>query len=180
MHARRHLPLNLLGSLIPLLLAASAARADTRTVTNLLDTGPGSLRDTIAAAQPGDVIDFMPGLSGTITLASPIASADLTISGPGASLLTISGGNVTALFSISGATTLEGLTLTEGYATTGTSSPSLWDGAGVVSLSGGPHTIRDCRIVHNSLAGLNAITVLAVNATVTIERCTVTDNAGDF
>src|SRR5262249_34516714 len=38
------------------------------TVTNLNDTGDGSLRGQIAAASPGDTIDFAPALSGTIAL----------------------------------------------------------------------------------------------------------------
>jgi hypothetical protein len=43
----------------------------------------------------GDTIDFSPGLSGTITLASNLSTIfnNVTITGPGADLLTISGNN---------------------------------------------------------------------------------------
>src|SRR5262245_28919101 len=65
------------------------------TVTNLNDGGDGSLRAAVAATLPGGVVDFAPGLTGTITLASPIDVNGLTISGPGASGLRLSGGNAT-------------------------------------------------------------------------------------
>ena len=45
---------------------AFSAVATTRTVTNNSDSGPGSLRDTIAASAPGDTIDFASGLTGSI------------------------------------------------------------------------------------------------------------------
>src|SRR5437763_5082772 len=56
----------------------------TLTVTNLLDSGAGSLRGQIAAAASGDTVNFASGLSGTITLSSgELAIArNLTISGP--------------------------------------------------------------------------------------------------
>src|SRR5262249_4589422 len=47
----------------------------TRSVTNLNDTGiagDGSLRGQIAAAAPGDVIQFAPGLRGSIALGSTL------------------------------------------------------------------------------------------------------------
>src|SRR5215813_6935775 len=52
-------------------------------VTSLADSGTGTLRDTIAAAAPGDTIDF--AVTGTIALTSgELAIAkDLTLAGPG-------------------------------------------------------------------------------------------------
>jgi hypothetical protein len=45
----------------------------TLTVTNNLDSGAGSLRAQIGAAQPGDTLNFAPSLNGqTITLTSGI------------------------------------------------------------------------------------------------------------
>ena len=68
----------------------------TLTVVNLLDSGPGSLRDAVATANssPGaDTIKFASGLKGTIALSSELAiTDDVTISGPGAGRLTVSGG----------------------------------------------------------------------------------------
>jgi hypothetical protein len=55
------------------------------TVENADNAGPGSLRDTIAAAGDGDSIVFAPGLAGaTIELSSPelLIDKNLTITGP--------------------------------------------------------------------------------------------------
>ena len=95
----------------PALLIAAAfitlpAFAATDVVTNLSDSGvsgDGSLRGEILAAAAGDTIVFAPGLTGTITLLTGTASLkfsgncgliiakNLTISGPGASILAVSG-----------------------------------------------------------------------------------------
>src|SRR5262245_24645712 len=61
------------------------------TVTNLNDSGPGSLRDAIANTPAGGTVDFQPGLTGAITLASLPLAVDkaLTIAGPGAQSITV-------------------------------------------------------------------------------------------
>src|SRR5262245_65959167 len=64
----------------------------TFTVLDLADSGPGSLRQAIldANSNPGpDVVQFAPGLEGTITLAGGQLSItdDLRIDGPGADRL---------------------------------------------------------------------------------------------
>ncbi|HVS39628.1 MAG TPA: hypothetical protein VMS17_28990 [Gemmataceae bacterium] len=73
-------------------------RPSTFTVTNLADSGPGSLRAAITAANahPGaDAIDFAHGLHGTIGLTSGQLSItdNLSIAGPGENKLTVSGSN---------------------------------------------------------------------------------------
>ena len=95
----------------------------TFSVTNLADSGPGSLRAAITAANtsPGaDVINFAPGLHGTITLSSELSvTDDLTIDGPSANQLTVSGGNATRVFHVSGSSThlaIDGLTIANGLA----------------------------------------------------------------
>jgi hypothetical protein len=99
-------------------LFAANASASTDTVTSLLDDGSaGTLRATLANANNGDTIVFNTGLTGTITLASTLTiNNDVTILGPGASLLTISGNNAVMVFTVnSGAqVSLSGLTIANG------------------------------------------------------------------
>jgi hypothetical protein len=127
----------------------------TFTVLNLNSAGTGSLRQAVldANAHAGaDVVRFAPGLSGTVALAgSEIAiSDDLTINGPGAGRISVSGGNVSRVFRISGATTdveIDGLTITNGAAT-GTTVSTL---GGPVTLGGG--ILNDA--AHLTLSGVN-------------------------
>jgi len=85
-------------------------------VTNLNDSGPGSLRDAITEAnqsdQSGDTITFQAGLSGTISLASTLnVSNSMTIQGPGASVIAISGTAQAILFGVTATSTINGLSL---------------------------------------------------------------------
>src|SRR5262249_23576596 len=91
----------------------------TLTVTNNQDSGPSSLRGEIKAAKNGDTIVFDPSLDGqTITLTSGelLINKNLTISGPGAGLLTISGNNASREFEVASGmqVTLSGLTMSNG------------------------------------------------------------------
>jgi predicted outer membrane repeat protein len=90
----------------------------TLVVTNLLDSGDGSLRDQIAASAAGDSIVFDSSLRGTITLTSGELDIphDLTIQGPGAATLTVSGGNTQRVFHIEpdAAATIADLTIANG------------------------------------------------------------------
>src|SRR5262245_9852971 len=77
----------------------------TFTVLNLNDNGPASLRSAITAANAhpdADVIEFAGGLTGTISLASQLSiTEDLTIDGPGAGTISVSGGGAARVFSLS-------------------------------------------------------------------------------
>jgi hypothetical protein len=75
----------------------------TLTVTNTLDSGAGSLRAEIAAAQNGDSIVFASSLNGqTITLTSGelLITKSLSITGPGEAELTISGNHASRVFEL--------------------------------------------------------------------------------
>jgi hypothetical protein len=122
----------------------------TVTVTNNLDSGPGSLRADIAAAQSGDTIDFAPSLDGqTITLTSGTLSitTGITIQGPGASLLTISGNHHSLtsgvqVFHVSAGAqpvVLSGLTISNGLG---------GNGGGIDNV--GTLTVSGCAIAGNS------------------------------
>jgi predicted outer membrane repeat protein len=150
----------------------------TLTVTNTLDDGSaGSLSGEIAAAQSGDTIQFAipttdPGYNpatgaDTITLSSGAEiqiAKNLTIQGPGASLLTISGGG-SRVFEIDGAATavnLSGLSITGGnglaiapsatggWSTGGHTSGTASDGQGGAIWNGGALTISNCVLSDNA------------------------------
>src|SRR5262249_49589942 len=99
----------------------------TFTVLNLADSDPGSLRAAILAANtnPGaDVIDFAPAArDGTITLTSGQLGItdDLTIDGPGADRLAVSGNDASRVFRIGSGVTaaIADLTITHGRADNG-------------------------------------------------------------
>lgn len=79
----------------------------TYTVTNLSGNPAtqGSLPWAVAAANEtlgSSTIDFTPGLSGTITVSSPmVVNRELHIYGPGQSVIHIGGGNSTYMFDVS-------------------------------------------------------------------------------
>lgn len=98
-----------LGLSIVMILASGMKRANastTFTVMNTADSGPGSLRQAIinANTNPGaDTINFQAGLTGTITLTSgqlPTITENLTITGPGAPVITVSGNHASGIFEI--------------------------------------------------------------------------------
>jgi len=105
------------------LISIHSSSAATFSVDNLADSGPGSLRQAVlaanAAAGPDEIIFTV---TGSITLTSGrISITDgLVINGPGAGALTVSGNDLSQIFFVQSATvapvevTLEGLTLTRG------------------------------------------------------------------
>jgi len=110
-------------------LGAAPAEAATFTVSNLNDSGPGSLRQAIgdanAAAGP-DVITFQAGLTGTITLTSgQLAVSDsVSIQGPGAAAITVDGNHASRVFYLYNELSLidvsiSGLTVANGQASEG-------------------------------------------------------------
>jgi len=130
-----------------LVLATSApAAAATLTVTSLADDGsPGTLRSQLAAASPGDRIEF--AVTGSIVLGSSlvVSTSNLTIAGAGRDLLTLDGGGVDRVVSIaSGATAVEirDLAIENGDVA------GVGDGGGVHNAGG--LTLRHVRIANNT------------------------------
>jgi hypothetical protein len=180
----------------------------TLAVLNNADSGAGSLRETLAAAQSGDTIVFDPSLMHeTITLSSgPLAlSSNVTIDGPGADLLAISGNNASQLFTLSGSAQvrLANLTLTGGMSSHGgavlidgtaaltldsdilSANQAVGDsngnalGGAVYNSAGASLTIDNTVFVNNQTNGMNESYggALANAGTLAIMGATFTDNA---
>ena len=179
--------------------------AATTVVTNTGNSGTGSLREAIASACPGNTITFTldsnidPGYDAgtntfTIKLASELViNKNLTITGPTASRVIISGEGVTRVFNIStGATVaISNLTIANGQSNAGggiynlgnltisnstfTGNKAVGPGAegGAIDSEGGTLTIRNSTISGNTSEGdgggvLNCGTSNAVLTNVTI------------
>jgi hypothetical protein len=151
----------------------------TLTVTNLLDSGSGSLRAQVGAASPGDIINFARGLSGTIVLTSgEIAfSKSLTIQGPGAGVISVDGNNASRIFDITGGSstvTISGLTLTKGNGNSGLGGL----GGGAIRDSNGNLTVADSVLSGNTSASLGG-GLSAYGGTVTIQDSTISGNTSN-
>ena len=144
------------------------------TVTNLNDTGDGSLRQAILDTPSGGTVDFQPGLTGTIILTSGDLAIlkDLTIVGPGPDLLTVSGNHASRVFNIAVTfnVNVSGLMITNGQAGqrqnggginnagTLTITDSIVTGNYSASLGGGIQnagtlTVTYCRVIGNTASG---------------------------
>ncbi|MBX7152481.1 hypothetical protein K1X84_12630, partial [bacterium] len=105
-----------------LFLISSRLIAGSVPVTNINNTGAGSLRSAVSSAAPGDTIVFNAGLAGqTITLTSGeiLINKNLTIIGLGAANLTVSGNSSSRIFVVTGGVTvtIRKLMLRDGFAT---------------------------------------------------------------
>ncbi|MEZ4771961.1 MAG: choice-of-anchor Q domain-containing protein [Bacteroidia bacterium] len=116
---------NFITSLLIILLSAmlfpQTAKSASVIVTNSSDNGPGSLREAVASAMPGDIIEFAPATNGmdfTLISGEILIDKSLTIVGNDSSQTMISGNNLSRIFSISNAGTviLKNLKLTDGNA----------------------------------------------------------------
>ena len=171
-------------------------------VTNLNDSGTGSLRQTLIDVGSGGGVAFQPGLTGTITLTTGLAiNKSVSIFGPGARVITVSGGNASRVFTIgSAAVSISGLTVSNGSAASGAGiqinggTVSLIDmtisnnvatagslGGGIDNESGGVVTILRCTIANNSVAGTSSGSrgggIENQGTSMTITNSTVTGNA---
>jgi hypothetical protein len=154
-----------------LTISTISATAATLTVTNANDNGAGSLRDALTQANTNaqaDTINFDPAFfstARTITLAAELQITPdgtnpgraVTINGPGANLLTVSGNNSVRPFYIapSSVAAISGMTVRDGNASGGTeivnAGPS---GGGLAANSARSLTLTNM-VVRNNTASVS-------------------------
>jgi hypothetical protein len=144
-------------------------------VTNLNDSGAGSLRDAIAA---GGTVTFAPGLHGTINLTSGHLhiGSNVSINGPGAGVITVNGNKTDIVCDVDSGTqvSISGLTLTNGK---GSEGGAIEENAANCVL-----TISNCVISGNTATsnGGGAISVSGNGAKLSLTGCTLNNNTSPF
>jgi hypothetical protein len=124
-------------------------------VTSPKDHGTNTLRAAIAAAQSGDTIVLSPKLDGqtiTLTTGELDITKNLTIQGPGAGQLTISGNYDSRVFEVAPnvTVTLSGLTITGGDGRAmGYLPTNSVNGYGGGIYNAGTLTVSDCAVAKN-------------------------------
>jgi predicted outer membrane repeat protein len=151
-------------------------RCTPTTVSNLNDAGPGSLRQALLDTPAGGTVDFSPDLTGTIVLTTGELDIgkDLTIQGPGADVLKVSGNHRSSVFNIGSGNTvaLSGLAVKDGALTS--------IGGGIVN--DGTLTLTACTISGNSAFGELGYghgggIYNGSDGTLAVSDCAVSDNA---
>jgi hypothetical protein len=209
---RRSLTVLLFSTAI-LALASVSAKAATLIVANTNDAGADSLRATVAAAIADDTIKFNiptsdPGYNSstgvfTITLTSGeiVIDRDLTIAGPAAANIAISGNHASRIFNIAAGTVeIFNLSLVNGQAKGADGSPVGGDGeangrpgVGGAVLNQGTLTFERCTFAGNTALGgvgasRNVIAggsggdgqggAIANQGTLSLVACTLAANSG--
>ncbi len=153
-------------------------------VSTTADSGPGSLRQAVSDANPGDTITFLLSMPATITLTSGSITLlrNVTISGPAgtapsggrrvklpAATVTISGGNNSRVFGVaSGITaTISNLTVTQG---------STASGNGGALDDSGTLTLDEDQITGSSASGTGGAVAVEANGALTVTSTTMSGN----
>ncbi len=171
------LVLTLFGGALAPFATPGARAAATLTVTTTADSGAGSLRQAIIDAVAGDTIAFALPNPSTITLTGGelVIAKTLTIQGPGATALTISGGNVSRVFNITaGTVAIGGLTVTGGAA----------DNGGGLFVGGGALTLTKSTVRNNTANGVGfgygGGLVATSGGSISVVDSTVSNNTATF
>ena len=158
--------------------------ANTITVTNTNDSGPGSLRQALADATNGDTINFDASLKGqtvTLTTAELVINKNITINGLGAELLALSRAQNAPAFRIfhvlsTHTVIIQGLTISNGLAA------QFGPGGGILN-EGSTLFLTDCAISGNTtdVSGGGISDNFLTGGSLTIESSMLSGNyAGDY
>jgi hypothetical protein len=155
------------------MLLGFSVNAQTVTVINTSDSGPGSLRQAVIDIQSGGTIIFNPSTNGTITLNSEIAiNKSITINGNGSTFTTVSGNNMTRIFAITnaGTVTLNNLAFTNGSAADG----------GAINAAGSTLLVNNTSFMNNTATGAAATqgggAIFKSGGMLTVSASTFTNN----
>jgi len=142
-------------------------------VSNLNDSGPGSLRQAINDVSSGGTITFSAGVTGTITLLSdyPVITKDIVLTGLGQTNTGISGNGLYGIFEVqSGANlTVNNMIITGGG---GSRRGSIFN----VNGGGSSITINNVTISNNS----TRIGFVANQGTLSINNSIISNNSGSI
>ncbi len=181
-------------------MALTSARAATFTVNTLADNesngcifGQCTLREAVNDAGNSvgsDTINFQNGLTGTIVLSGTAITIDssVTINGPGARTLSVSGNNASRVFVVtnppvgSATVNISGLTVTGGNAQPILLGGTLiGDGGGIINTGGATLNLTELNISGNSATsfggGIATRAILLVATTTNITRSTISNNS---
>ena len=150
-----------------LVTAWPAQAAATETVSNLNDSGPGSLRAAILNVDVGGTILF--SVTGTIVLTGGELDVNQSVSivGPGSGDLTISGNGTSRVFQIiAGTVTISGVTIADGIGDFG---------AGIRNSA--VATLDDVTVRDNTATGGGGGILNRVGTTMTLNNTVVEDNS---
>ena len=180
------------------LLPAPRAGAATDVVTNCSGDSSvaGSLPNEVANATAGDEITFALSCP-TITLTSRLDISGLTLDGPGAASLAVSGGGTTGVLfnGSSGSASISGLTIEDGADST-SGGGAIWNNGGTLTVSGcvfsnntstffggaiwsmGTLTVSTTTFSGNSSTsgGYGAGAILVAGGTASVDTSTFSDN----
>ena len=181
-------------------LFALSANAATFTVNTLADNesngcafGQCTLREAVADAGNSigsDTINFQSGLNGRIVLNGTAITIDsnVTINGPGARTLSVSGNNASRVFVVvnpflgTATVNMSGLTVTDGNAQPILLGGTLiGDGGGIINTGGATLNLTEMNISGNSAVslggGIATRAILLVTTTTNITRSTISNNS---
>jgi parallel beta-helix repeat protein/predicted outer membrane repeat protein len=153
----------------------------TLTVTSIADSGVGSLRAEIAAAHNGDTIVFDKSVFSTaktitLTTGELFIKHNVTITGPGAGILAISGGNTSRVLEVgqtASKVAFSGLTIRDANSV---QNPDHTAAGGAVENHGGL-TISNSTLTYNT-GGIGG--AIDSDGTLTVSSCILSNNtAGD-
>ena len=178
------------------LFAVSMTNAAVFTVDTTADNesngcliGQCTLREAAGDANtlPGsDTINFQAGLTGTITLTDGaiFITSDITVNGPGARILSVSGNGASRVFVVAGSgntANISGLTITGGNAQPILIGATLiGDGGGILNTNGATLNLTEVNVSGNSaisLGGGVATRAILLVTTTNITRSLISNNS---